>query len=90
MMRRITGFIFNKGFEKSYAKQDKHIKDAFRERRNLLMIDPEHPMLNNHSLQGEWKGYRSINVTGDIRAIYKIEGFFAIFVEIGTHSQIYG
>ena len=89
-MRKIVGFIFHKNFEKSYTKQDKQVKNAFEERRNLLIIDPEHLLLNSHSLQGKWKGCRSINITGDIRAIYKTEGFFVIFIEIGTHSQLYG
>ncbi len=89
-MKKIVGFILHKNFEKSYAKQSVEIKKAFRERRNLLLIDSDHPLLNNHSLHGKWNGYRSINVTGDIRAIFKTEGFFAIFMEIGTYGQLYG
>ncbi len=88
-MRRIVNRIYHRTFQKSYAKQTKEIKDAFRERRNLLMIDSEHPLLNNHPLHGKWKGCWSINVTGDIRAIYKMEGFIAIFLDIGSHGQLY-
>jgi addiction module RelE/StbE family toxin len=83
------GFIVHRSFEKSYERQIMEVKDAFRERRNLLLIDPEHPLLNNHPLHGKWKGRWSINVTGDIRAIYKMEGFIAIFLEIGSHGQLY-
>lgn len=53
------------------------------------MIDSDHPLLNNHPLYGKWEGCWSINVTGDIRAIYKTEGFIAIFLEIGSHGQLY-
>ncbi len=89
-MRKIIGCILHKNFEKSYTKLDASIKSAFRERRNLLLIDPRHPLLNAHALQGKWKGCWSINITGDIRAICKTEGFFVIFIDIGTHAQLYG
>jgi addiction module RelE/StbE family toxin len=88
-MRRIIGFILHRNFEKSYSKQSPLIKKAFIERKNLLLIDQQHPLLNNHALHGKWIGYRSINITGDIRALFKVEGFFVIFLEIGRHSQLY-
>jgi len=88
-MRRIVNRIYHRSFEKSFAKQTNEVKGAFRERRNLLLIDAEHPLLNNHKLHGKWEGCWSINVTGDIRAIYMTEGFIAIFLEIGSHSQLY-
>jgi len=42
-------------------------------------------------LVGELRGYRSINITGDWRAIFmEIDGGKIIyFVAIGTHSQLY-
>ncbi len=89
-MRKIIGFILHKSFEKSYAKHGTNIKNAFRERRNLLLIDPNHPTLNTHPLHGKWKGCWSINITGDIRAVFKLEGYIVIFLEIDTHSQLYG
>lgn len=88
-MKKIIGFILHRNFEKSYSKQNIEVKKAFIERRNLLLIDQNHPLLNNHSLQGKWSQYRSINITGDVRAVFKMEGYFAVFVEIGTHSQLY-
>jgi len=88
-MRKIVGFILHRNFEKSYTKQSPEIKRVFAERRNLLLIDPDHPLLNNHPLHGKWSKYRSINISGDIRAVFKIEGFFAIFMNIGSHSQLY-
>ena len=71
-MTRIIGFILHKNFEKSYSKQSALIKKAFIERRNLFLIDQQHPLLNNHTLHGKWIGYRSINITGDIRVVFKV------------------
>lgn len=38
-----------------------------------LMESLSHPALYNHSLTGEWAGYRSIAFGGDWRAHYKHE-----------------
>jgi mRNA-degrading endonuclease YafQ of YafQ-DinJ toxin-antitoxin module len=38
----------------------------------------------------KYLGYRSINITGDVRALYTVkEGALILFVFIGTHSQLY-
>ena len=88
-MRKIIGAIFPKSFEKSYSRLPLSAKKAFKERRNLFLLDPQNPLLNNHALHENWAGHRSINITGDIRAVFYVEGFIAIFVAIGTHSQLY-
>lgn len=88
-MRKVIGIILHRNFERSYARQIAEVRDAFRERAKLLLIDPDHPLLAPHPLQGKLKGYWSINVTGDVRAVFKREGYIAIFVEIGTHDQLY-
>lgn len=50
------------------------------------------PMLRNHSLSGKYKGCRSINVSGDWRAIFReYKGGAVIYFEmLGTHSELYG
>ncbi|HEU0080702.1 MAG TPA: type II toxin-antitoxin system mRNA interferase toxin, RelE/StbE family [Candidatus Paceibacterota bacterium] len=85
----ISGIIFHKRFEKTYAKQSRSVQDAFIERKNVFLRSPESPALHNHPLNGEWSGYRSINVTGDVRAVYILSGTVAVFVAIGTHSKLY-
>ncbi len=59
----------------------------------LFKADNFSPLLNNHILKGKYSGTRSINVTGDWRALYVTEGQFGqdiVFVALGTHSQLYG
>lgn len=81
-------------FLKKLKKTDVRIRKSFRERIAIFSSDPFNPQLNNHLLQREWQGYRSIDVTNDYRAIYteKVEGkeIIAYFVAIGTHKQLYG
>jgi mRNA-degrading endonuclease YafQ of YafQ-DinJ toxin-antitoxin module len=41
-------------------------------------------------LHGEYSGYRSINITGDLRVIYEPLGKNTVqFVIIDTHSNLY-
>ena len=85
----IKGIILHKQFEKSYARQKENIRLAFKKRLSLFIDNPHHPSLKNHGLHGEWADYASINITGDIRAIYKIDDEVAIFVAIGSHGELY-
>ena len=80
----------HKNFDRGFKKLTKAQKNKFRERRNLFLKDEFNPILNNHSLVGKYTGYRSINVTGDLRAVFKREDDQAIFVKIDSHSNLYG
>lgn len=53
------------------------------------MKDNTNAILNNHSVDKAFTDCRSINVTGDYRAIFKEENNVIIFLKIGTHSELY-
>jgi addiction module RelE/StbE family toxin len=81
-------------FSRQFVKQAKKLPPAIRERLQeriaLFLYNPLHAQLQNHSLKGPFQKYRSINITGDIRALYLQQGEEAIFDAVGTHSQLYG
>jgi addiction module RelE/StbE family toxin len=81
-------------YSKSFIKQAKLLNAATRQkllqRIELFSNNPLDPVLRNHPLKGKYKDYRSIDVTGDIRALYLARGTEAIFDAVGTHSQLYG
>ncbi len=79
----------HKKFIKGYNKLTNSQKKKFKERRNLFLQDEFNPVLNNHALIGKYKGYRSINVGGDLRAIFKQEQDKVLFTIIGSHSKLY-
>ena len=79
----------HKNFKKQYEKLTDSQKRKFKERRDIFLQDEFHPILNNHALKGMYQGYRSINVTGDIRVIFKRGVEEVIFVKIGSHSKLY-
>jgi len=77
-------------FKKQFKKLPKSIHIKAHKRFALFMSDPTHPLLHNHKLKGVYSGYRSINITGDIRAIYyELDDDTNVFVRIGTHSELY-
>ena len=81
----------HKNFVKQYQKLKESQKKKFKERRNLFIEDEFSPVLNNHALKGKYLGYRSINITGDLRVIFfKIHDDEVTFVEIDSHSNLYG
>lgn len=81
---------FSKNFKKSLKKKDKFIQEKTRERIRLLREDPFNILLNNHKLHGEYKGYNSINITGNFRAVFKyISEDRILFLDIDTHPELY-
>lgn len=82
---------FHKRFAKDYHHLDGKIQSAFDKRLQIFYTNPYQAKLCNHPLKGKWRGYRSINISGDFRAVYKeASEEEVIFVTIGTHSQLYG
>ncbi len=83
-------YILSKRFEKSFSRLPKKIKNKTIKQFEIFVIDPMDDRLNNHSLSGKWSEYRSINITGDIRAIYlMVDSGVVRFVDIGSHSKLY-
>jgi addiction module RelE/StbE family toxin len=79
-----------KAFDKQYVKLNLKVKNAFKRRLELFKANPFDISLRNHALKGNYLGYRSIDVTGDVRALYTTQGdTIIIFGFIGTHSQLY-
>ena len=83
--------LFHRKFTKRYRKLPKKLQQRFKEQIVVFGEDLFDPVLHNHALAGNFKGYRSINVTGDIRAIYKaLDADTIEFALIGTHHELYG
>ena len=82
--------VFEYNFKKKLRKISPQVKKHFYERLALFELNKFHTLLNNHSVEKRFPGCRSINITGDYRAIFKeIPGDTVIFVLIGTHSEFY-
>ncbi|KKU90728.1 hypothetical protein A2702_02860 [Candidatus Amesbacteria bacterium RIFCSPHIGHO2_01_FULL_48_75] len=81
---------FAERFIKQLRKAPKSVQKSARERIEIFASDRFHPLLNNHVLSGKYQGYRSINITGDWRAVFRmIDNNTVYFEMLGTHSKLY-
>lgn len=86
---------YSKQFLNDVGRLNKKQIEQLQERLLLFEKHPTDPQLNNHKLKGKLKGYCSINISGDLRAIYRIEGrksddVIIKFIRMNTHSELYG
>ena len=82
-------FLLHRVFQKRFEKLPLKIREQFFERAEIFCKDTYAEILQNHSVDNVYPNCRSINITGDVRALYKVQGNIAIFVNIGTHSELY-
>jgi len=82
---------YSRRFKKQFKTLRKNGKARFWKRLEMLKTDPYADPLNHHELKGKFAGLHSINVGGDLRALFIEKGDDLILFElIGTHSQLYG
>lgn len=84
---------FNRKFQRKFEKLSEKVKIAFKKRLDIFITNKFDSRLRNHNLKGKYINYKSIDITGDWRAIYheledgRVE--WVEFVEIGRHSNLY-
>lgn len=81
---------YSKNFVKQAKKLSPELRKKLLERIEIFSENQLHSTLRNHQLKGKYKEYRSIDITGDVRALYLQKENEAIFDAVGTHSQLYG
>lgn len=81
---------FHNNFERRYLKFSFKLQTKIDERIKLFSNDQFHRTLNNHALKGKYLGCRSINITGDYRAVYQlINNDLAYFLTVDNHNNLY-
>lgn len=84
--------LFHRQFKKSYKKRiapHPKLVARFTERLTLFIENPVHPELQTHHLVGEKIRLMAFSITGDIRVVYRQEKDVVLFLDIGTHNQVY-
>lgn len=90
-MSQLIKIKYSKKFQKQFSRLSPKEREQFIKRQRLWLSDPYNPQLHLHMLTGEYAGLYSMNISGDIRALYeKVGDTYVIFGFIGTHSQLYG
>ena len=81
---------YSKKFKKQYKKLSKNIQTKFVERLEIFIKNQQDELLQVHKLHGKFNHLKSINITGDVRAVFEEIDLDKIeFVAIGSHSKLY-
>ena len=81
-----------KTFKKEYAKikiTDTQYVKYLKYLVILLEDDELPPESRDHSLNGEYMGFREFHIGGDLLIVYMIEDDILRLTRIGTHSQLF-
>ena len=76
---------------RKFLKKHPEIRDQYRKTLELLELNPYHPSLRLHSLQGNLSGLSSVSINISYRIVLEliIEGSEILFINIGKHDQVY-
>ena len=82
--------FYSSQFKKQYKVLPKKVRNQFKKRLEMFFDDQINPQLHIHKLRGRYNGLHSMNVTGDVRALFDVSYKNSVlFVTIGTHSTLY-
>lgn len=87
--------IWDEKFKRLFKKwNQKHpdLKEQFRDKMELFVIDPFHPSLKTHSLSGILKGSWAMRINYEQRLIFRFvdkEKKKILLIDLGTHNEVY-
>ena len=76
---------------RKFLKKHPEIHYQYRKTLELLELNPFHPSLRLHSLQGRLSGLSSVSINISYRIVIEllIEGDEILLINIGTHDRVY-
>jgi mRNA-degrading endonuclease YafQ of YafQ-DinJ toxin-antitoxin module len=76
---------------KKFLKKHPKIRNQYQKTLELLEINPHHPSLRLHGLQGRLKGLSSVSINMSYRIVLEliIVDSDIILVDVGNHDQVY-
>jgi addiction module RelE/StbE family toxin len=85
---------FSDSFKRVYKKRIKstEVEVLFWDRLEIFINDPFDPKLRTHKLSGKLKDMWSFSIEYDFRVVFfftKEKPKKAVFVDIGTHNEVY-
>jgi len=81
---------YNKRARK-FLRKHPEIHGQYRKTLELLELNPKHPSLRLHDLEGRLKGLSSISINMSYRIVLELEikGKEIILINVGSHDQVY-
>jgi len=76
---------------KKFLRKHPEIHNQYKKTLQLLELDPHHPSLRLHSLEGRLKGLSSASINMSYRIVLELEiqGEEIILINIGNHDRVY-
>jgi addiction module RelE/StbE family toxin len=79
-------------FVKSYAQRiakDEKLSKQYDKRIDMFIAGHRDVPINDHVLTGDLQGRRAFSITGDVRVVYIEFEDKIIFLDVGSHNQVY-
>ena len=76
---------------RKFLRKHPEIHNQYRKTLELLELDPYHPSLRLHSLEGRLRGLSSVSINRSYRIVLELEirEEEIMLVNIGDHGQVY-
>lgn len=76
---------------RKFLKKHPQISGQYEKTLELLEMNPHHPSLRLHALQGQFSGLSSVSINMHYRIVLEmiIQQHDIILVDIGNHDQVY-
>lgn len=76
---------------RKFLKKHPEIRNQYRKTLELLQLNPFHPSLRLHSLQGNLSGLSSVSINISYRIVIEliVDGDEILFINLGKHDQVY-
>jgi addiction module RelE/StbE family toxin len=81
---------FSPQFTRYYRQRiarDKELKRQYQESVEAFLTD--RALVNDHALENIMQGKRAFSINHDYRVIYLDRDEYYLFVDVGTHEQVY-
>ena len=81
-----------KGFGKHYKQRIapiKNLRSVYVARVSAFQNGERDYPLDDYALKGKLKGKRAFSVAGDVRVVYEETDEAIIFLDVGSHNQVY-
>jgi addiction module RelE/StbE family toxin len=76
---------------KKFLQKHPEIQNQYRKTLELLELNPHHPSLRLHGLQGRLQGLSSVSINISYRIVLEIEirDEEIVLINVGSHDQVY-
>ncbi|MHC8318566.1 type II toxin-antitoxin system YafQ family toxin [Pseudomonas sp. LB3P31] len=80
---------FKKSWERYNRAGRRDMQEVREVMRLLWMGEVLPPQYVDHELNGEWAGCRECHIGGDFLLIYSVKKDDVIFIELGSHAELF-